>query len=132
MVGSSKGWWESADEWRDEAGETKWCEGEALITRGGGDHAASQRNEFDDVVTEFKNMKEDIMKGMEVMKETMKGMEENLQLAKEEIRVANSRIEMLELLAKGIPALVTGMGSCLLYTSPSPRDKRQSRMPSSA
>ena len=23
-------------------------------------------------------------------------------------------------------------GSCLLYTSPSPRDKRQSRMPSSA
>ena len=25
-----------------------------------------------------------------------------------------------------------GMGSCLLYTSPSPRDKRQSRMPSSA
>ena len=25
-----------------------------------------------------------------------------------------------------------GMGGCLLYTSPSPRDKRQSRMPSSA
>ena len=25
-----------------------------------------------------------------------------------------------------------GNGSCLLYTSPSPRDKRQSRMPSSA
>ena len=25
-----------------------------------------------------------------------------------------------------------GMRSCLLYTSPSPRDKRQSRMPSSA
>ena len=24
------------------------------------------------------------------------------------------------------------MGDCLLYTSPSPRDKRQSRMPSSA
>ena len=24
------------------------------------------------------------------------------------------------------------MGCCLLYTSPSPRDKRQSRMPSSA
>ena len=82
-----------------------------MITRGGGDHAASQRNEFDDVVTEFKNMKEDIMKGMEVMKETMKGMEENLQLAKEEIRVANSRIEMLELLARGIPAVVTGTGS---------------------
>ena len=26
----------------------------------------------------------------------------------------------------------TGLGFCLLYTSPSPRDKRQSRMPSSA
>ena len=25
-----------------------------------------------------------------------------------------------------------GLGICLLYTSPSPRDKRQSRMPSSA
>ena len=25
-----------------------------------------------------------------------------------------------------------GVGACLLYTSPSPRDKRQSRMPSSA
>ena len=25
-----------------------------------------------------------------------------------------------------------GIGACLLYTSPSPRDKRQSRMPSSA
>ena len=25
-----------------------------------------------------------------------------------------------------------GRGTCLLYTSPSPRDKRQSRMPSSA
>ena len=28
--------------------------------------------------------------------------------------------------------LVDGLGICLLYTSPSPRDKRQSRMPSSA
>ena len=27
---------------------------------------------------------------------------------------------------------LTGVLSCLLYTSPSPRDKRQSRMPSSA
>ena len=35
-----------------------------------------------------------------------------------------SRIEALK---KGAP-----IGSCLLYTSPSPRDKRQSRMPSSA
>ena len=27
---------------------------------------------------------------------------------------------------------ITEIGPCLLYTSPSPRDKRQSRMPSSA
>ena len=29
-------------------------------------------------------------------------------------------------------AQITNSGACLLYTSPSPRDKRQSRMPSSA
>ena len=28
--------------------------------------------------------------------------------------------------------IITCYGNCLLYTSPSPRDKRQSRMPSSA
>ena len=33
-----------------------------MITRGGGDHAASERNEFDAVKTEVKNMKEDIKK----------------------------------------------------------------------
>ena len=32
----------------------------------------------------------------------------------------------------GIPVGVGIAGTCLLYTSPSPRDKRQSRMPSSA
>ena len=59
------------------------------------------------------------------------------------------RIEMSQIIAKGGPGqgvnrskivgdtlddLLTGYrtGSCLLYTSPSPRDKRQSRMPSSA
>ena len=30
------------------------------------------------------------------------------------------------------PTAVQGIKPCLLYTSPSPRDKRQSRMPSSA
>ena len=35
--------------------------------------------------------------------------------------------------SEGLPgAIVPGIMSCLLYTSPSPRDKRQSRMPSSA
>ena len=32
----------------------------------------------------------------------------------------------------GASKLIDWASSCLLYTSPSPRDKRQSRMPSSA
>ena len=35
-------------------------------------------------------------------------------------------------LSASIGILLVGMNICLLYTSPSPRDKRQSRMPSSA
>ena len=43
----------------------------------------------------------------------------------------------LELKSKGFSVIGTatsqpGVDACLLYTSPSPRDKRQSRMPSSA
>ena len=34
--------------------------------------------------------------------------------------------------SKGPLIMFSDMGGCLLYTSPSPRDKRQSRMPSSA
>ena len=82
-----------------------------MITRGGGDHAASPRNDFDDVKTEVKNMKEDIKVILPMFEKTMKVMEENLHLAKEEICGAKARIEMLELLARGIPAVVTGTGS---------------------
>ena len=32
----------------------------------------------------------------------------------------------------GVPENIAALSDCLLYTSPSPRDKRQSRMPSSA
>ena len=78
-----------------------------MITRGGGDHAASLRNEFDDVKTEVKNMKEDIKGILPMFEKTMKVMEENLHLAKEEICGAKARIEMLELVARGIPAVVT-------------------------
>ena len=38
----------------------------------------------------------------------------------------------VKLLASAIKRDAESMSSCLLYTSPSPRDKRQSRMPSSA
>ena len=40
--------------------------------------------------------------------------------------------EVKDLAKKHKPKLIICGGSCLLYTSPSPRDKRQSRMPSSA
>ena len=40
--------------------------------------------------------------------------------------------EMSKLADKLRPLGMTRFHSCLLYTSPSPRDKRQSRMPSSA
>ena len=86
-----------------------------MITRGGGDHAASERNEFDAVKTEVKNMKEDIKVILQGFEKTMKVMEENLHLAKEEICGAKARIEMLEADIKkvvqtddrGIPAVVT-------------------------
>ena len=34
--------------------------------------------------------------------------------------------------SNGVSSMINGLSGCLLYTSPSPRDKRQSRMPSSA
>ena len=41
--------------------------------------------------------------------------------------------DIKQLLNKNIPIKINGEDiTCLLYTSPSPRDKRQSRMPSSA
>ena len=86
-----------------------------MITRGGGDHAASLRNEFDDVKTEVKNMKEDIKGILPMFEKTMKVMEENLHLTKEEMCGAKARMEMLEADIKkvvqtddrGIPAVVT-------------------------
>ena len=54
-------------------------------------------------------------------------------------RVATERLEAAEKIATDRDALATQFKAlsaqtmaCLLYTSPSPRDKRQSRMPSSA
>ena len=45
---------------------------------------------------------------------------------KSRIKIANSLIKESVCISIGIAT------NCLLYTSPSPRDKRQSRMPSSA
>ena len=38
----------------------------------------------------------------------------------------------LSLASLGITLLFGALGACLLYTSPSPRDRQKSRMPSSA
>ena len=48
------------------------------------------------------------------------------------IATVNSDIWSLTVPASDVAALTDGDQVCLLYTSPSPRDKRQSRMPSSA
>ena len=47
----------------------------------------------------------------------------------EQLRALDNNIDINVSLAKSSPI---GVDTCLLYTSPSPRDKRQSRMPSSA
>ena len=43
-----------------------------------------------------------------------------------------SRVGFIDISAEPSAALEAKLRDCLLYTSPSPRDKRQSRMPSSA
>ena len=40
--------------------------------------------------------------------------------------------QIIKVVDQEAPTLITQDVTCLLYTSPSPRDKRQSRMPSSA
>ena len=62
---------------------------------------------------------------------------EDLGLSPETLRAVEERgyKSPTDIQAKAIPAIQMTrevVGLCLLYTSPSPRDKRQSRMPSSA
>ena len=57
--------------------------------------------------------------------------EENEEKMAESIPVEEASNEMLPL-DQLKETVVAQYGDCLLYTSPSPRDKRQSRMPSSA
>ena len=47
------------------------------------------------------------------------------------LRVRTPLTILVELLA-AVPSVVYGLWGCLLYTSPSPRDRTRSRMPSSA
>ena len=57
----------------------------------------------------------------------------NLEIRTEELKSSNRKFESFaHVVAHDIKAPLRSIMSCLLYTSPSPRDKRQSRMPSSA
>ena len=47
-------------------------------------------------------------------------------------KISEEELTAIEKTALPGPGSCGGMYTCLLYTSPSPRDKRQSRMPSSA
>ena len=49
-----------------------------------------------------------------------------------ERRIALKELTNLDLCEQAAQVLLKQLKICLLYTSPSPRDKRQSRMPSSA
>ena len=52
--------------------------------------------------------------------------------AKDVVFGGEARARMVEGVNILANAVKVTLGPCLLYTSPSPRDKRQSRMPSSA
>ena len=65
-----------------------------------------------------------------------------IKVPKKRLKIKNEKIKIIEAFENnlkkvsvdipvGLFTCITGV-SCLLYTSPSPRDKRQSRMPSSA
>ena len=68
--------------------------------------------------TDLEQQIEDLQQSNEQMNETIYNMEITLQERNTEIATLSSNVAMLQ--------------SCLLYTSPSPRDQRGSRMPSSA
>ena len=66
----------------------------------------------------------------ELIRESLKivlGTHEDIQV----VSVASDGFEVLDILKRN-PVDIILMDICLLYTSPSPRDMRRSRMPSSA
>ena len=75
--------------WCDGAGETSWCEGKALITRGGGD-------ELDAVKTEMAILRDDMKVLVIGFEKRIKMLEDNLHSAKEGLDGAKARIVWLE------------------------------------
>ena len=48
------------------------------------------------------------------------------------LKLINNREELMKPMAKTLAEVYKNVSRCLLYTSPSPRDRQKSRMPSSA
>ena len=64
---------------------------------------------------------------------THKGIETTgIEIVKESQRTARPQDLFLPWFASNVSVFGMSYGACLLYTSPSPRDQRGSRMPSSA
>ena len=60
-----------------------------------------------------------------LLKDRVKSLKDSIRDHEYKLDMAKERVEMQQ-------RFITDLKDCLLYTSPSPRDKRQSRMPSSA
>ena len=58
--------------------------------------------------------------------------EKNAALNDLDATIKKSQSELIKVIVKVALAVIVGVGACLLYTSPSPRDRQKSRMPSSA
>ena len=79
----------------------------------------------DSVVQEFCNNDSDLIRAISEA-------HDNHSVLREEVGVATMMLEESDLIAKLQEDYVNFYKPCLLYTSPSPRDQRGSRMPSSA
>ena len=55
-----------------------------------------------------------------------------IMLAGASLKLTGNEVALQSFIDLGLPSWFGTFIGCLLYTSPSPRDKRQSRMPSSA
>ena len=73
------------------------------------------------------NLSEDIMEVVEDIEQAAEGLHELLSRTLDHAKLMSDKMQ-IDLHQDNIRDVIT----CLLYTSPSPRDKRQSRMPSSA
>ena len=61
-----------------------------------------------------------------------RALEDSVQQAEQSGLSADGACRLRDIFSRRVDAFRRALRGCLLYTSPSPRDKRQSRMPSSA